>query len=276
MAIKRTREPLALIRGLKEGRIVFFGPQWGAIIVDVKEGEPVSVRSTWGDGPKELGRLLSWREVRYMIRPAGPGSAPKESPPGGPDPEFLPDDPAIPPGYLVLLRNIFSHKLEEHGEEEWMSLEFVFERIAESNRALMVELSAQEVFSGLIFSFAGQMRGAIALYPDSVLYNKKAIKSIKAENLIMPLGVSISAPSIPDEDAALSFLPFSNNPIIRGKGDALADFLLRKTNRLILAGNKGYILGTMIWDMLSSNIISEEDLILALYGENEVLVFQRD
>jgi hypothetical protein len=257
-------------------RTIFFGPDWGVVIVDVDEsGKIVSVKSTWGEGSQELKRILSWKKVRYVVRPL-PGEVPKVASPEFSVPKTLPNAPAVPPGYAKLLIGFYRITREEHPSEEWMSLDYVYETLADSDGALIAELSAEGGIGGFIASYNGRIAGAFFRSPESVFYNEQAAKAMRDANLLFPMRVRICLPPEP-QAGYLSFLPlWSERPSLSGNASTLAKLLSSQDAfGVLFAGKAGYILDRgSFWDMASGSRIGKAQILSHLALEAEVFFYE--
>ncbi|MGC8894933.1 MAG: hypothetical protein ACP5QG_08835 [candidate division WOR-3 bacterium] len=268
-----TRDPESLISSLKNSRVVFFGPSWGVVIVDVKDGRPLSVRSSWGDGPGELDRLRGWGEIKYILKPLPDSEPLGTSPVVGPlGPDDLPSNPVLPPGYHGLLKAFFRKEIESHLPDEWMSLYWVFERLLEEPGVRAVAMSADNGYDAMILANTGKFVGAILSSLEGYFYNTEALSTLRKVNMIFPMDVSLLAPPVPDDIATLAFLPLHSEPALRGKGESIV-LLLGKASGLLVFGQNGYLVRDGIWEMASGLKIEEEELVLSVSGNPGEAIF---
>ncbi len=214
-----TDNPEKVISQLKKGRLVFFGPSWGVVVVDVVEGQPVRVQSSWGgDERVELERLRSWGRVRFLVKPL-PEDLPAQKPQFTPvlykgSIENLKPRPTLSEKYEEALLRAFPKTEKIYPEREWINVLAVAAELS-GVRLLRVAGSGQE---GWVLVNRGK---AVSARWGSSL-NAEAVKKLSEDNQFFPLEVEIRAPEMP-EVAALAFgLPAVAEPVLEGLGPAVA------------------------------------------------------
>ncbi len=203
-----------IVRDVDAGRVVFFGPEWGVVVLTVEKGEIIRVNSSWGDGPSEIERLKSWGNVRFIVQKDDVSVKDKKPLLGVNDfkSEDLITAPVLPSGYGKNLERVFKTVFKHHSPEEWMNIKDIIDRLSHDKRFYLIVADSGQGHLARILIHNRMFLGGIYQTPEDTYYNVPALKNLYQDNALVPLDVQIRVSDAPSMAVGSVVLPFRRKP----------------------------------------------------------------